>query len=520
MGLAKEKIIEIKPSTSTDNKSGSLINDLRKHSADDYVFAVVGYAGSGTSLVAKKLKSLLREEGFEGTEILKASSILIPMYDSHPPLSELNKIERITALQDTGDSLRRESGEYSIVAAHLIKVIRTKREKNDNTKGVYIIDSLKHPHEVELLRHVYGENFCLVGVGCLPAIRSNRLRRKLDLDDNSDELSIFMGRDAEDSEEKGGQQVNETFHLADYFVDNSHNTEDEDLFSIPDELKRFVSMYFGGNIHRPRVEERGMYLAHASALRSSCLSRQVGASIFSPSGDLLATGANDVPRPGGGLYCESDTSDNRCFKQNKNCSNTKKQLETIREVYDQLMKSEQLVPGTEYEQFYKVLKKTPVKYSIEYSRSIHAEMDALMSLIRKNTPLPEGSTLYCTTYPCHNCARHIVASGVSKVVYLEPYSKSLAIDLHNDSIADNVRESEINDRVHFSPYQGVSPRLYKMIYMKRGELKDDMGNMIPPNEIDGKKSALWKKTYLEFEEEVVSFVDGLSDVEKEGEDCG
>ncbi|TMQ08861.1 MAG: hypothetical protein E6J90_35770 [Deltaproteobacteria bacterium] len=35
---------------------------------------------------------------------------------------------------------------------------------------------------------------------------------------------------------------------------------------------------------------------------------------------------------------------------------------------------------------------------------------------------------------CHNCAKHIVASGIRRVVYVEPYVKSQAVQLHGDAI--------------------------------------------------------------------------------------
>lgn len=35
-----------------------------------------------------------------------------------------------------------------------------------------------------------------------------------------------------------------------------------------------------------------------------------------------------------------------------------------------------------------------------------------------------GTTLYATMYPCHNCARHIVAAGIRKVIYIERYGES------------------------------------------------------------------------------------------------
>ena len=111
----------------------------------------------------------------------------------------------------------------------------------------------------------------------------------------------FVQRDAEDSENKFGQQVNDTFHRADYFVDNTPNREGEDEFTLPDEIKRIFDIVFTGEIHRPRSEERGMYPhAQAAAMRPSCLSRQVGASILDSNGDLISVGTNEVPKYGGG----------------------------------------------------------------------------------------------------------------------------------------------------------------------------------------------------------------------------
>ena len=43
-------------------------------------------------------------------------------------------------------------------------------------------------------------------------------------------------------------------------------------------------------------------------------------------------------------------------------------------------------------------------------------------------------TLFATTFPCHHCARHIVAAGIRRVVYVAPYAKSRAVDLHDDAI--------------------------------------------------------------------------------------
>src|SRR5690606_15092251 len=56
---------------------------------------------------------------------------------------------------------------------------------------------------------------------------------------------------------------------------------------------------------------------------------------------------------------------------------------------------------------------TRLKGLIEFSRAIHAEMDAIVSLAMKGNGSTQGSSLFTYTFPCHNCARHIVAAGIT-----------------------------------------------------------------------------------------------------------
>src|SRR5205807_7486580 len=72
--------------------------------------------------------------------------------------------------------------------------------------------------------------------------------------------------------------------------------------------------------------------------------------------------------------------------------------------------------------------------SIEYFRAVHAEMAAIVDAARRGVPICDA-VLYTTTFPCHDCAKHIVAAGIQRVVFIEPYPKSLAPELYLDSIA-------------------------------------------------------------------------------------
>ena len=52
----------------------------------------------------------------------------------------------------------------------------------------------------------------------------------------------------------------------------------------------------------------------------------------------------------------------------------------------------------------------------------------------RNTVDTRRATLYTTTFPCHNCAKHIIAAGIARVVYVEPYPKSKAMEFHGDAL--------------------------------------------------------------------------------------
>lgn len=98
----------------------------------------------------------------------------------------------------------------------------------------------------------------------------------------------------------------------------------------------------------------------------------------------------------------------------------------------------------------------------EYGRATHAEMEALLSCARSGITT-RGATLFSTTFPCHNCAKHIIAAGVRRVVYVEPYPKSQAKALFGDEISleDTPGDREREDRrVRFEHFVGIAARRF------------------------------------------------------------
>ena len=54
------------------------------------------------------------------------------------------------------------------------------------------------------------------------------------------------------------------------------------------------------------------------------------------------------------------------------------------------------------------------------THEIHAEQNAIAYAARNGINI-EGAKMYVTYSPCINCAKMIVASGISEVIYLEEY---------------------------------------------------------------------------------------------------
>lgn len=124
--------------------------------------------------------------------------------------------------------------------------------------------------------------------------------------------------------------------------------------------------------------------------------------------------------------------------------------------------------------------------SLEYGRSVHAEMNAITDAARGGHAI-KGCLLFSNTFPCHNCAKHIVAAGISEVIYNHPYPKSYAIELFADSIEINplhgVRtcidvETGRTDpeKVIFRQFIGIVGPMYSKLFTK-ARWKKSRGNI-------------------------------------------
>lgn len=485
-----------------------------KHSKELF-FAVVGPVGAGGSRAIKTLKRVCEAQGYV-CEWIKASELIRDWAEQNGrgERSAVTRktLETVTAFQDLGDEMR-EKDAAQIAKAALREIARLRAERTgqayspgqpvnpDGSMRAYLIDSIRHPAEINLLRRTYGNSFALVGVVCEEKERRRRILGKYFTTPEQNDPTVggrvdaFMQRDSDDPIKKHGQHVTEAFFEADFFVDNTVSDPTDSRQLLDDDLSRLVSIIAHDRVRRPTIEETAMHHAHSARVRSACMSRQVGAAVADRDGTIVATGTNEVPEAGGGVYGERFAADpakhidNRCvFAAKPFCSNNREQNSIIEELVESLPELKMVEDRAGLADR---IRKTRLGGLIEFSRAVHAEMDALLSAGREGVSTI-GTRLFVTTFPCHYCARHIVSAGVYEVQYIEPYPKSLALKLHADAIEVTPSEwlppttsSTSNmltpkedksvtkpGKVLFRPFVGVAPRMYVRAFEKVWQLKN------------------------------------------------
>jgi deoxycytidylate deaminase len=446
------------------------------------VIGLAGPYGSGCSSFAEELETLIN--GWPNCKVrrIRLSEAIKAVTPSFQEKSAWRPHERRQELQNLGTLLRQKRptiiGE---LAAAIIFVTATADERNEKPSlgtengttrnspaiRVFIVDSLKNGNDVNSLRRTYQGEFCLVYVSSSRECRWRRLRDYKNWKDS--ERTAFDELDLVDSDEelqkpfvgKAGQQVRKLAAMSDYFVVNDKGRD-----VLRTEAEVLFERMIGGRFNQPRRAESAMHLAYSASLRSFCLSRQVGAAIVADDGELISLGHNDVPSGGGSLYSLDHSDDRRCYAVgDRRCINDVNKEERFERLGVELTKVLGLTAAAQ-RQLYESLRASDFRDAIEYCRAVHAEMEALMSAGRRTSGVPKGSTMYVTTEPCHNCMKHILASGVTRVVFIEPYPKSLAQELHSDALASECGGRE--GKVRLEMYSGVAPGRYSDFFGMNG----------------------------------------------------
>lgn len=472
--------------------------EIKDSVTPEIIIALCGPIGSPLHETAEQISFSLKKYGYKTYDIRLSDLIRINSKYTNINIDESTKLKKFKSLITVGDKLREIYGS-DILAKLAIAKISAERKKNfgefddivnesskgeaskiKNQKICHIIDSVKNSSELELLKSIYGKMIFSIGVfSPLEARRENLSKiNSLSVEDIAELINTDSGEEFDH-----GQSVRDTFPKCDYFlrVDSglAEPGNSEAKGQILSKLERFFKLIFRSSVISPTEEENAMYAATSAARNSACLSRQVGAAVTSSSGELLSTGWNDVPRNGGGLYGKQSIRlkvidpDHRCYAlQNRNCSNDAEKRILAEVVIDSLVQ-EKIIPVKKREAAIQtIIKNSRLKDLIEFSRAVHAEMHAILGASRVAGERILGGKIFVTTYPCHSCARHIIASGISEVYFIEPYRKSLALKLHSDAMTESVIETD--EKVKLIQFDGVAPTRFLELF-ESGSRKSKAG---------------------------------------------
>jgi dCMP deaminase len=257
-----------------------------------------------------------------------------------------------------GNELRERSGP-GILAERILRRL----DKSHN----YVIDSIRNPSEVEVLRS--RGDFTLLAVEADVTIRFERSRKR-GREGAVRTLHEFVAEEAPelDSRNPANQQLHATRQKADLVVINNgtlqelHRRLDE---LLPPLMSRFI---------RPTWDEYFMSIAKVVAMRSNCMKRKVAAIIVKDR-RVISTGYNGTPR--GAKNC----NEGGCPR----CNNMAES-------------------GT----------------ALDECLCCHGEENAITQAAYHGIRL-KGSTLYTTFAPCLLCTKMIINSGIAEVVYNQDY---------------------------------------------------------------------------------------------------
>lgn len=133
---------------------------------------------------------------------------------------------------------------------------------------------------------------------------------------------------------------------------------------------------------RPSWDEYFMKITHLVAERSTCLRRQVGATIVIKK-RIISTGYNGAPK--GLPHC----LDIGCLREKMG-----------------------IKPGERH----------------ELCRGVHAEQNAIIQAASGGVDM-EGATMYCTDSPCSTCSKMIINAGIKRLVLGRKYPDKLGQEL-------------------------------------------------------------------------------------------
>lgn len=416
---------------------------------NNFVIGLTGSLGSGCTTVSEVLKG----KGF--TRISLSEPIkdkFRELYPDKEPTKESFGEDWRAELQDIGN--RGRKGEFLDHAesdtGH--KDYWLTLALKDTGPGDIVIDNIRNTGEIEALRALFA-NFWLVAVYADFETRWSRIESR-GLYPNR---SVFKRDDIRDSyeDDPSGQNVQRCVYEADYVLKNADelNPTSARAETLRKKLYEQICVMKGETSRNPTKAEVSMATAVSQSHASRCLKRKVGALIVDDANGIpLSVGYNDNP-----IGMESCLSlyNGLCYKDR--VMDTK--LEKMAPLFCPECGKKHEIINKPWKCDGKKAGNTPCRCNfkskffpsrnMELCTAIHAEERAIRSLAGRNA---EGCTLYVNTFPCFQCARYIKDAGITKVVYVEAYPVTEALEFLK------------NNNIQCEAFEGFKPRKFNQVF--------------------------------------------------------
>ena len=390
------------------------INSMKANRRSNLVIGLTGPFGSGCST----MRQILANSDFNFKDFTISTHIREELKIERS-LIEKGKPGWRKVLQEHGDKRRKSNPAYWIE-----KVIEEIDRTGVGEEAQIVIDGFRNNLEVQEIRRIY-PRFFLVAVCAEKDKRWLRVQK-----DYNRDYREFEDDDRRDQNEdfKWGQSVQKCVDDADYvyynnedhavLVDGSNTPNTDKIKRIfKEQAKDFVPLMMGDVSPRtPRPEEVEITAAYAQSHASRCLKRHVGA--------VITIGINGQEHPISMGFNENPSGIRTCYDENacyKDENMTAKLSKRGEEIYCPSCGKEHrnlekpwicVQCGANFKEW------LYPNRNMVLCTAIHAEERAILSLGDRSA---NGGTIYVTTFPCFQCARLILDTGIKKIVYVEAY---------------------------------------------------------------------------------------------------
>jgi deoxycytidylate deaminase len=430
-------------------------------------------------------------------------------------------------LQDFGDNIRRTGDPFNIedtqlpqnaylLAKDISQMIRQLHKRSSG--AFFIVDCLRNPYEVMYLHQEFA-NFYLVSLYADKFMRKKRVieQARSTWGSKFNEINADMNFEEADKRDSGKdikkeedelycQNVPKCVQISDIALNNdTKDRKERGLNAMYRKFLRYLCLILNPGCTKPKGQEIFMNMAYTMAVKSNCISRQVGAVVVGPKGYVVGAGWNDVPfgTISCGLRAIRDLINENEFLPLVNA--IKKDGEDTDAVIDRLTRDlcDDILQKEDTQQFCFCFKDEITKHKavpklnrawdnivendihtdqdkaslkeagkilihklverghlhqLDYCLALHAEENAIVQSAKIGGMGLKGGTIYSTALPCTLCSKKIQQIGLKKVIYTEPYPDSLS-----DIYMKGIKAEQ---------FEGVKPRSYIKMFMPYHEQKE------------------------------------------------